>query len=287
VWEQLAQLTGEYLVLSCEEGVSLALSEDETPLKEVEGEVSLEGGKLLVHAKEGSISTVEEQLEGVLARLMKEHRVVHVGKELVPFLIGSKGVRVQQLRKASGADLQTVHEDSFHISGKEEAVEKAVELLQNAVQEYHDTHRSMAADEYMEGVLRANRMAVLRDIQRECMVNINLRQGEVVVSGLKKQDVDEACEKITAAVEQAKLNPEMPMEKPRSPMRRERVEKVKPKEEDDAAKIRSVWEKMKSAPSLPNKKEQKNDVSRILGLNEGTVGGSDCYKSESGYTVEF
>ena len=68
-------------------------------------------------------------------------------------------------------------------------------------------------------------------------------------------------------------------------------ERPRREEEVDA---RSVWEKLKSAPLLPPgsaKKpvqlEMKKDVNRLLGLNEATVGGSDCYKSESGYSVAF
>ena len=72
-----------------------------------------------------------------------------------------------------------------------------------------------------------------------------------------------------------------------------RVARERPRREEEVD-ARSVWEKLKSAPLLPPgsaKKpvqlEMKKDVNRLLGLNEATVGGSDCYKSESGYSVAF
>ena len=47
----------------------------------------------------------------------------------------------------------------------------------------------------------------------------------------------------------------------------------------------SVWEKLKRAPLLPAA-SKKSEVDKLLGL-KSTVGGSESYKSESGYTVEL
>ena len=47
----------------------------------------------------------------------------------------------------------------------------------------------------------------------------------------------------------------------------------------------SVWEKLKRAPLLPAA-SKKSEVDKLLGL-KNTVGGSESYKSESGYTVEL
>ena len=80
--------------------------------------------------------------------------------------------------------------------------------------------------------------------------------------------------------EEARANPvqEMPYRGAREggerPHRREReqgAEERKQKKGKEETPAESVWEKLKHAPLLPSK----------------TVGGSDMYKSESGYTVEL
>ena len=78
-------------------------------------------------------------------------------------------------------------------------------------------------------------------------------------------------------------------ERPRRESAREEKE-----EKEEKVDARSVWEKLKSAPLLPPgggkkpaKEEAKKDVNRLLGLNDATVGGSECYKSETGYSVSF
>ena len=111
------------------------------------------------------------------------------------------------------------------------------------------------------------------------------------ITGANSKSVQQAREAVEAAVEEAKLHPESVAvsERPRRESAREEKE-----EKEEKVDARSVWEKLKSAPLLPPggakklvKEEAKKDVNRLLGLNDATVGGSECYKSETGYSVEF
>ena len=130
--------------------------------------------------------------------------------------------------------------------------------------------------------IRGPRNSNLVRIERECRVRVRLEQdGAVSIVGNAGEDVANARAALEKLEEEARANPEQETayrggEKPRRREREQGAEERKQKKEREAeaeaeTPAESVWEKLKRAPLLPSK----------------TVGGSDMYKSESGYTVEL
>ena len=150
---------------------------------------------------------------------------------------------------------------------------------------------SFSIDEALVSAVKGPRSANVMSIQRQFLVRLSVeRDGRVTITGANSKSVQQAREAVEAAVEEAKLHPESVAVSERP--RRESAREVR--EEKEKVDARSVWEKLKSAPLLPPggakkpvKEEAKKDVNRLLGLNDATVGGSECYKSETGYSVEF
>ena len=238
---------------------------------------------LLRHDNEGlyirsnALSETETWARELCARCEAENAVVAVGRARVPYLIGSHGSRIQQLRKTSGAALEVVHEDALWLQGSAEAVAKGRELVAAAVAEYDATHHSVKIDPAYIGVLVGVRGSNLARLRQQFQVSISVEDdGEVKVAGQQTKQVEEAIAAVEKCVAEAKERDAL--EEPRA----ERLREEKPKE---TVTGESVWEKLKRAPLLPAA-SKKSEVDKLLGL-KNTVGGSESYKSESGYTVEL
>ena len=155
----------------------------------------------------------------------------------------------------------------------------------------------MTIDESLVNAVRGIRNSNMQSIQRAHMVTINVdRSGLISITGPKKELVDKAYEEVQQVIERVKENHEGNERITRQP-RNDRVTGVTSvtREEKKEVSAEGLWEKLKQSPLLPSvnkqvpkKEENKSkEVNRILGLSEQTVGGSDCYKSESGYTVDL
>ena len=306
VFEQLAALAPEhYRVVPVEAAVRLGLEDMAKRIQAYCGKhacsVRVAGDVVLVHASEAL-----EEVLGVVKTWVEEaaaqNCLVAVEKEAIPFVIGAKGARINGISKESGAAVHILDDAFVHIAGKPEAVQKAKALVEAALVEYAACHASFVIDEALVGAVKGARNARVMAIQREFMVRVSIdRDGRVSISGNDGKSVQQAREAVERAVEEAKQNPEAFASSPSSAgttvnagsVWGARVARERPRREEEVD-ARSVWEKLKSAPLLPPgsaKKpvqlEMKKDVNRLLGLNEATVGGSDCYKSESGYSVAF
>ena len=305
VFEQLAALAPEhYRVVPVEAAARLGLEDMAKRIQAYCGKhacsVRVAGDAVLVHASEAL-----EEVLGVVKTWVEEaaaqNCLVAVEKEAIPFVIGAKGARINGISKESGAAVHILDDAFVHIAGKPEAVQKAKALVEAALAEYAACHASFAIDEALVGAVKGARNARVMAIQREFMVRVSIdRDGRVSISGNDCKSVQQAHEAVERAVEEAKQNPEAVVSAGSADNTGNagsvwgaRVARERPRREEEVD-ARSVWEKLKSAPLLPPgsaKKpvqlEMKKDVNRLLGLNEATVGGSDCYKSESGYSVAF
>ena len=297
VWEQLSKLEpARYEVVAIDECTRLGLVEMEKKMakycEEHACSVRVAGHSVLVHASAEAMAEVRSAVEEWMKTANATNCLVKVAKEVVAFIIGTKGARINGISKESGASIHILDDEFVHIAGKPEAVTKGKELVEAAVREYEASHVSFSIDEALVSAVKGPRSANVMSIQRQFLVRLSVeRDGRVTITGANSKSVQQAREAVEAAVEEAKLHPESVAvsERPRRESTREvREEKV---EKVDA---RSVWEKLKSAPLLPPgggkkpaKEEAKKDVNRLLGLNDATVGGSECYKSETGYSVEF
>ena len=296
-------LPEEYLMEPVAENVSLGLSVEKN-MKEMERYMKEHGVEIYqdvcgvyVYGPSESLPEAKEWLKDMCERVSKENRVVSVPKECISFLIGTRGNRISQMRKVSGSSLDIIHDNAVWIQGKEECVMKGVELVSNALEEYEATHRRIQIDPEYIGVLVGARGSNLSRLRQRFLTTVSVDDdGWVSVSGAQKQAVEDTIEEIVKYLEEKKQ--EMGSEKQESEGRREfkgrREESVEEKTKEKVSQGReSVWEKLKHNPQLPlgmsKKKEESHskEVSRILGLKDATVGGSDCYKSESGYTVEL
>lgn len=296
-WEQLAALRPErYALLPLAENVAHGLNGH---AKELAAYAAAHGVTirhdtvaLALGGDAASLPAAREFVEALCERAARENRVVAVGKAAVPFLIGSRGARITALKRQSGAALEILRDEAVLLSGSEEAVAKAEALVAEALEEYKATHRSLQIDPAYIGALVGTRGSNLQRLRSKYLVSVSVGDdGLVAVSGPQRTQVEEALQALQACVEEVKQREaergaEREAERPR---RREVKEETKPAGE-------SVWEKLKRAPLLPpgmskksEKKEetQAKEVSRLLGLNEPVVGGSDCYKSETGYTVQL
>lgn len=268
--------------------------------------VRVAGEAVLVHASE-ALEEVLGAVEAWAKQAAAQNCLVAVEKEAIPFVIGAKGARINGISKESGAAVHILDDAFVHIAGKEEAVQKAKELVEAALAEYAACHVSFTIDAALVGAVKGARNARVMSIQRQFMVRVTIdRDGRVSISGADGKSVQQAREAVEQAVEEAKLDPEAAASAasaastgsagsvwgaPRAARSAAASERPRHEEEEDG---RSVWERLKNAPLLPPgsaKKpvqvEAKKDVNRLLGLNEATVGGSECYKSETGYSVAF
>ena len=291
IWQALAAAVPDHFaVVALGEAAALGL---ETKEKEL-ASYAKDHAVLLRHDNEGlyirsnALSETETWARELCARCEAENAVVAVGRARVPYLIGSHGSRIQQLRKTSGAALEVVHEDALWLQGSAEAVAKGRELVAAAVAEYDATHHSVKIDPAYIGVLVGVRGSNLARLRQQFQVSISVEDdGEVKVAGQQTKQVEEAIAAVEKCVAEAKerdaLEEPRPMEMRRVEMdRAERPREEKPKE---TVTGESVWEKLKRAPLLPAA-SKKSEVDKLLGL-KSTVGGSESYKSESGYTVEL
>lgn len=291
-WSALSALyPAKYHMLVLEEAVRLGL-EDRAIEKEMKEEekkekclIKVVNDCVVMSCPEGS--EVQTFMDGLVQKVKDTNKLFFVGKEMISFIIGVKGARINQVKKLSGTNLRVLRDEVVHISGKPEGISKATELLENAVEEYKSTHVTMNVEEELVNAVRGIRNGNILSIQRSCMVRINMdNSGLITINGQKKEMVEKAKEELLALIERVKENPES-MERPvreRRPLRN-----VEEKKEEEVS-TKGLWEKLKQAPLLPSmgkKTEKGAEVNRILGLNEPTVGGSACYKSESGYTVEL
>ena len=295
-------LPEQYLMEPVCESVYLGLNVDQN-VKEMERyqkehgvEMYKDASAVYVYGTSEALPAAMEWLKSLCERISKESRVVSVPKECIPFLIGTRGNRISQMRKVSGSSLEIVHDDAVWIQGKEECVVKGVELVSNALEEYEMTHRRVQIDPEYIGVLVGTRGSNLNRLRQQFLTSVTVEDdGWVSVSGTQKQAVQDTIDAIVKYVEEKKQ--EMGSVKPESEGRwesrgRREASREKPKEKVTDGR-ESVWEKLKHNPQLPlglsKKKEESHsqEVSRILGLKDTTVGGSECYKSESGYTVEL
>ena len=274
--------------------------------------VRVAGEAVLVHAGE-ALEEVLGAVEAWATEAAARNCLVAVEREAIPFVIGAKGARINGISKESGAAVHILDDAFVHIAGKAEAVEKAKALVEAALAEYAACNVSFTIDPALVGAVKGARNARVMSIQRQFMVRVTIdRDGRVSISGPDGKSVQQAREAVEQAVEEAKLNPEAAASAasaasaatstgsttsvwgaPRGARaaRSAAVSESARHEEEDG---RSVWERLKNAPLLPPgsaKKpvqvEAKKDVNRLLGLNEATVGGSECYKSETGYSVAF
>ena len=303
VFEQLSALAPEhYRVVAIDRAARLGLEDMAKKIQAYCGKhdcsVRVASGAVLVHASE-ALEAVLGEVAAWVEEAVAQTCLVAVEYEALPFVIGAKGARINSISKESGAAVHILDDAFVHIAGKAEAVQKAKALVEAALAEYAACHVSFTIDEALVGAVKGARNARVMAIQRQFVVRVSIdRDGRVSISGPDGKSVQQAREAVEQAVEEARLNPEaVPSvvgnaSVPRAPRSASAAsERPRREEEVDA---RSVWEKLKSAPLLPPgsakkpvKLEMKKDVNRLLGLNEATVGGSECYKSETGYSVAF
>ena len=296
VWEQLSKLEpARYEVVAIDECTRLGLAEMKKKMakycEEHACSVRVAGHSVLVHASAETMAEVRSAVAEWVKTANATNCLVKVAKEVVAFIIGTKGARINGISKESGASIHILDDEFVHIAGKPEAVTKGKELVEAAVREYEASHVSFSIDEALVSAVKGPRSANVMSIQRQFLVRLSVeRDGRVTITGANSKSVQQAREAVEAAVEEAKLHPESVAVSERP--RRESAREVR--EEKEKVDARSVWEKLKSAPLLPPgggkkpvKEEAKKDVNRLLGLNDATVGGSECYKSETGYSVSF
>ena len=286
VWEQLAALdASRYRKIDVSEAVLLGLQEKKDALKAFSKQhgvqLRLLPQAVLVEAPAEAMEAAAAFVQSLVEAAAQESVLVPVGKERVAFVIGVQGARINGIIKQSGAQLRVLRDEWVHVLGKPEQTAKARALLEAALAEYAATHVAFQVDEALVYGIRGPRSSNLVRIERECHVRVRLEaDGAVSIVGNEGEDVANARAALEKLEEEARANPvqEMPYRGAREggerPYRREReqgAEERKQKKGKEETPAESVWEKLKHAPLLPSK----------------TVGGSDMYKSESGYTVEL
>ena len=264
-WSVLSELfPAKYQLLVLDEVVRLGL-EDRAVEKEMKQEEAKEKGMIRLLADcviltSPADSGVKQFMEELIARMKETNRLIFVGKEMISFVIGTKGARINQIKKNSNATLRVLRDEMVLISGAPEAIAKAAELLETALEEYKATHVTLTVEEELLNSVRGVRNSNILAIQREYNVRINVdRSGLISIQGTYKEMVEKASMDLNERIEKARENPEI-ISRPMREVRPRRVVEEK-KEEVSAA---GLWERLKQAPLLPS-----------LGK---TVGGSESYK---------
>lgn len=265
-WSVLSELyPAKYQMIVLEEVVRLGFEDRsiEKELKEQEkkekGLIKLLADCVIVACPEGS--GVKAFLEALVQRVKEQNHLFFVGKEMISYIIGVKGARINHIKKTSGTTLRVIRDEAVLVSGSPEAIAKATELLESTMEEYKATHVSLTVEEELLNAVRGVRNSNIMAIQRNHMVFINVdRSGLISISGQKKELVEKAREELEAIIEKARENPEV-VDHPIRDIRPRRV--VEKKEEE--VNVVGLWEKLKQAPLLPSQGKK-------------TVGGSDSYK---------
>lgn len=285
VWEQLAALDPSlYRKIDVSEAVLLGLQEKKDAMKTFSKQhgvqLRLLPQAVLVEAPAAAMDEAVAFVQTLADAAAQESLLIPVGQDRVAFVIGAQGARINGIIKQSGAQLRVLRDEWVHVLGTPEQAAKARALLETALEEYAATHVAFQVDEALVYAIRGPRNSNLVRIERECRVRVRLEQdGAVSIVGNAGEDVANARAALEKLEEEARANPEQETayrggEKPRRREREQGAEERKQKKEREAGAetpAESVWEKLKRAPLLPSK----------------TVGGSDMYKSESGYTVEL
>lgn len=285
VWEQLAALDPSlYRKIDVSEAVLLGLQEKKDAMKTFSKQhgvqLRLLPQAVLVEAPAAAMDEAVAFVQTLADAAAQESLLIPVGQDRVAFVIGAQGARINGIIKQSGAQLRVLRDEWVHVLGTPEQAAKARALLEAALEEYAATHVAFQVDEALVYAIRGPRNSNLVRIERECRVRVRLEQdGAVSIVGNAGEDVANARAALEKLEEEARANPEQETayrggEKPRRREREQGAEERKQKKEREAeaeTPAESVWEKLKRAPLLPSK----------------TVGGSDMYKSESGYTVEL
>lgn len=263
-WSVLSELFPEkYQLLVLDEVVRLGL-EDRAVEKEMKQQQEKEKGMIRLLADcviltSPAGSGVKKYVEELVARMKESNRLLFVGKEMISFVIGVKGARINQIKKVSNANLRVLRDEVVLISGAPEAIAKAAELLETALEEYKATNVTVTVEEELLNSVRGVRNSNIHAIQREYNVRINVdRSGLISIHGSDKEMVEKACKDLNESIEKARENPEIV----NRPMREARPRRVVERQEEVSAA--GLWEKLKQAPLLPS-----------LGK---TVGGSESYK---------
>ena len=285
VWEQLAALDPSlYRKIDVSEAVLLGLQEKKDAMKTFSKQhgvqLRLLPQAVLVEAPAAAMDEAVAFVQTLADAAAQESLLIPVGQDRVAFVIGAQGARINGIIKQSGAQLRVLRDEWVHVLGTPEQAAKARALLEAALEEYAATHVAFQVDEALVYAIRGPRNSNLVRIERECRVRVRLEQdGAVSIVGNAGEDVANARAALEKLEEEARANPEQETayrggEKPRRREREQGAEERKQKKDREAeaeTPAESVWEKLKRAPLLPSK----------------TVGGSDMYKSESGYTVEL
>ena len=283
VWEQLAALDPSlYRKIDVSEAVLLGLQEKKDAMKTFSKQhgvqLRLLPQAVLVEAPAAAMDEAVAFVQTLADAAAQESLLIPVGQDRVAFVIGAQGARINGIIKQSGAQLRVLRDEWVHVLGTPEQAAKARALLETVLEEYAATHVAFQVDEALVYAIRGPRNSNLVRIERECRVRVRLEQdGAVSIVGNAGEDVANARAALEKLEEEARANPEQETayrggEKPRRREREQGAEERKQKKEREAeTPAESVWEKLKRAPLLPSK----------------TVGGSDMYKSESGYTVEL
>lgn len=284
VWEQLATLDASlYQKIDVNEAVLLGLQEKRDALKAFEKkhgvQLRLIPQALLIEAPADQMNETVAFVQTLIESAARESILLSVGKDRVAFLIGVQGARINGIIKQSGAQLHVLRDEWVHVHGKPEQVEKAREMVEKALKEYDDTHVTFQVEEALVYGIRGPRNSNLVRIEQECHVRVRIEQnGTISIVGGAPNDVEAARTALEKLAEEVRANPvqEMPHRSGREGERTRRREREREREQEGEDRkqetpTENVWEKLKRAPLLPSK----------------TVGGSDMYKSESGYTVEL
>ena len=264
-WSVLSELFPEkYQLLVLEEVVRLGL-EDRAVEKEMKQQEEKEKGMIRLLADcviltSPAGSGVKKYMEELVARMKESNRLLFVGKEMISFVIGVKGARINQIKKTSNANLRVLRDEVVLISGAPEAIAKAAELLETALEEYKATHVTVTVEEELLDSVRGVRNSNIIAIQREYNVRINVdRSGLISIVGTDKEMVEKASKDLNESIEKARENPEIV----NRPMREARPRRVVEEKKEEVSAV-GLWEKLKQAPLLPS-----------MGK---TVGGSESYK---------
>jgi len=269
-WTALSELFPmKYRMLLLEEVVVLAL-EDRAVEKEMKEKEEKEhcllkrlDDCLIITSPEGS--TVNEYIESLIRRVKENNHLFFVGKEMISYIIGAKGSRISQIKKASNTTLRVIRDEVVLIHGKPEDIAKATEALTAALEEYKATHVSIAVEEELVNTVRGVRNGNILSIQRQYNVRINVdRSGMITVNGQEKENVEKAREELNGLIAKARENPEN-----NGVLRfsyRESPRRVEKKEREEEVDIAGLWERLKQAPLLPTLEKKT------------TVGGSANYQ---------
>lgn len=162
----------------------------------------------------GHPKEVEKRVQDIqkeVATLSSENVIISVEKELIPFVIGTKGKRIKETEKESNARLTVINSSSeIYIRGTKEEVEKANSIIMTQIHSYKDLNCTLETTSSLLHDFMEEYGSLLKGWEEEnaCTLRIDKKLNRIHIHGLSKENVEDMKFVVENMLETVEMNRE-------------------------------------------------------------------------------